>query len=39
VGAVLLSILGDRFGRKSTIVVGCLVLAVFQPSDDVRDRI
>ncbi|HMI95391.1 MAG TPA: MFS transporter [Micropepsaceae bacterium] len=28
-GAVLLGILGDRFGRKGTIVVGCLVLAVF----------
>ena len=28
-GAVLLGILGDRFGRKSTIIVGCLVLAVF----------
>jgi AAHS family 4-hydroxybenzoate transporter-like MFS transporter len=28
-GAVLLGILGDRFGRKSTIVVCCLVLAVF----------
>jgi MFS transporter, AAHS family, 4-hydroxybenzoate transporter len=28
-GAVLLGILGDRFGRKRTIVVGCLVLAVF----------
>jgi AAHS family 4-hydroxybenzoate transporter-like MFS transporter len=28
-GAVLLGILGDRFGRKRTIVVGCLMLAVF----------
>src|SRR5882672_8921755 len=28
-GAVLLGILGDRFGRKRAIVVGCLVLAVF----------
>ena len=28
-GAVLLGILGDRFGRKRTIVVGCLVLAAF----------
>src|SRR5882672_8443929 len=28
-GAVLLGILGDRFGRKRTIVIGCLVLAVF----------
>ena len=28
-GAVLLGILGDRFGRKRTIVAGCLVLAAF----------
>src|SRR5258706_11769314 len=28
-GAVMLGILGDRFGRKRTIVVGCLVLAIF----------
>jgi AAHS family 4-hydroxybenzoate transporter-like MFS transporter len=28
-GAVLLGILGDRSGRKRTIVVGCLVLAAF----------
>jgi AAHS family 4-hydroxybenzoate transporter-like MFS transporter len=28
-GAVMLGILGDRFGRKRTIVLGCLVLAGF----------
>jgi AAHS family 4-hydroxybenzoate transporter-like MFS transporter len=28
-GAVLLGILGDRAGRKRTIIVGCLVLAAF----------
>ncbi len=28
-GAVLLGILGDRMGRKRTIVVGCIVLSVF----------
>lgn len=28
-GAVLLGILGDRSGRKRTIIVGCLVLAAF----------
>src|SRR5262245_29370782 len=28
-GAVLLGILGDRVGRKPTIVIGCAVLAVF----------
>jgi len=28
-GAVLLGVLGDRMGRKRTIVFGCLVLAVF----------
>jgi AAHS family 4-hydroxybenzoate transporter-like MFS transporter len=28
-GAVLLGILGDRLGRKRTIVVGCLTLAAF----------
>src|SRR5258705_13771131 len=28
-GAVLLGILGDRSGRKLTIVVGCAVLALF----------
>jgi AAHS family 4-hydroxybenzoate transporter-like MFS transporter len=28
-GAVLLGILGDRVGRKRTIVVGCAVLALF----------
>jgi AAHS family 4-hydroxybenzoate transporter-like MFS transporter len=29
VGAVLLGILGDRAGRKRTIIIGCLVLAAF----------
>jgi AAHS family 4-hydroxybenzoate transporter-like MFS transporter len=29
IGAVLLGVLGDRVGRKRTIVVGCLVLAAF----------
>ena len=28
-GAVILGVLGDRSGRKRTIVVGCLVLAAF----------
>ncbi len=28
-GAVLLGILGDRFGRKLTIVAGCVLLAAF----------
>jgi AAHS family 4-hydroxybenzoate transporter-like MFS transporter len=28
-GAILLGILGDRTGRKRTIIVGCVVLAVF----------
>ena len=29
IGAVILGILGDRAGRKRTIIVGCLVLAAF----------
>src|SRR5262245_24143127 len=29
IGAVLLGVLGDRVGRKRTILVGCLVLAAF----------
>src|SRR5215471_6276571 len=29
IGAVVLGILGDRRGRKHTIVIGCLVLALF----------
>lgn len=28
-GAILLGILGDRIGRKRTIVIGCVVLAIF----------